>query len=101
MRCTSIEENKCWNRIKFKLTRNSIRLFVDFLHIDVVNLPFLKWVGLVGTFDFLFWAFICIMRPLIAFEAFHLTDVSSNRLTCTSTTITTVVNLMSTLVVLV
>src|SRR3954462_8318649 len=101
MRCTSIEENKCWNRIEFELTRNSIRLFVDFLHIDVVNLPFLKWVGLVGSFSFLFWAFICIMPHLLAFEAFNLTDVSLNRLTSTSTSITTVVALMSTLVVLV
>src|SRR3954467_5855496 len=101
MRCTSIEENKCWNRIKLELTRNSIRLFVDFLHIDVVNLSFLKWVGLVGTFDFLFWAFISIMPQLLAFEAFNLTDVPFCRLTSTSTTISTVVALMSTLVVLV
>src|SRR3954468_8996508 len=101
MRCTSIKENKCWNRIEFELTSNSIRFFIDFLHIDVVNLSFLKWVGLVGSFSFLFWAFICIMPHLFAFEAFNLTDVSFNRLTCTSTTITTVVALMSTLVVLV
>src|SRR3954471_22960196 len=99
MRCSSIKKYKCWNRIESELTSNSIRLLIDLLHIDVVNLPFLKRVGLVGSFNFLFWAFICIMPQFLAFEAFNLTDVSLNRLT--STSITTVVALMSTLVVLV
>src|SRR3954465_16049315 len=101
MRCTSIKENKCWNRIEFELTSNSIRLLIDFLHINVVHLSLLKRVGLVGSFSFLFWAFICIMPHLFALEAFDLTDVSLNRLTSTSTSITTVVALMSTLVVLI
>src|SRR3954465_9338785 len=101
MRCTSIKENKCWNRIEFELTSNSIRFLIDLFHIDVVNLPFLKRVGLVGSFNFLFWAFICIMPQFLVFEAFNMTDVSLNRLTSTSTSITTVVALMSTLVVLV
>src|SRR4051812_40146618 len=101
MRCTNIKEKKCWNRIEFELTRNSIRLFIDFLHIDVVNLPFLKRVGLVGSFNFLFWAFICIMPQFLAFEAFNLTNVLIDRLASTSTSISTVVALISTLVVLV
>src|SRR3954471_1687616 len=101
MRCTSIEENKCWNRIEFELTRNSIRLFIDFLHIDVVNLPFLKRVGLVGSFNFLLWAFICIMPHLLALEAFNLTNVLLDRLASTATSTTTVVALISTLMVLV
>src|SRR3954464_3633118 len=101
MRCTSIKENKCWNRIEFELTIHSIRLLIDFLHIDVVHLSFLERVGLVGSFNFLFWAFICIMPHLLALEAFNLTNVLLDRLTSTSTSITTVVALVSTLVVLV
>src|SRR3954467_4585466 len=101
MRCSSIKKNKCWNRIESELTSNSIRLLIDFLHIDVVNLPFLKRVGLVGSFNFLFWAFICIMPHLLALEAFNLTNVLLDRLASTATSITTVVALISTLVVLV
>src|SRR3954471_10507442 len=99
MRCISIKENKCWNRIESELTSNSIRILIDFFHIDVVNLPFLKRVGLVGSFNFLFWAFICIMPQFLAFEALNLTNVLLDRLT--STAISTVVALISTLVVLV
>src|SRR3954466_3325850 len=98
MRCTSIEENKCWNRIEFELTRNSIRLFVDFLHIDVINLSFLKRIWLVRSFNFLLRALISIMPQLLAFEALNLTDVLF-RLVSTSTS--TMVDLMSTIVVLV
>src|SRR3954464_8361368 len=101
MRCTCIKENKCWNRIEFELTSNSVRLLIDFLHIDVVNLPFLKRVGLVGSFNFLFWAFISIMPQLLALETLNLTNVLLDRLTSTSTSMTTVVALISTLVVLV
>src|SRR3954471_14354553 len=99
MRCSSIKKYKCWNRIESELTSNSIRLFIDFLHIDVVNLPFLKRVGLVGSFNFLFWAFISIMPQLFALETLNLTDILLDRLTSTATT--TVVALISTLVVLV
>src|SRR3954463_16002176 len=98
MRCTSIKEYKCWNRIESELTSNNIRLLIDLLHIDVVHLTFLERIGLDGSFNFLFRTFICIMPHLLAFEAFNLTDVSLNRLTSTSTSITTVVALMSTLV---
>src|SRR3954469_19311748 len=99
MRCTSIKENKCWNRIEFELTSNSIRLLINFLHIDVVHLSLLKRVGLVGTFNFLFWAFICIMPHLLALETFNLTKVLLNRLASTTTSI--VVAFISTLVILV
>src|SRR3954471_8940490 len=99
MRCTSIKENKCWNRIEFELTSNSIRLLIDFLHIDVVHLSLLKRVGLVGSFYFLFWAFICIMPHLLALETLNLTNILLDRLTSTATS--TVVALISTLVVLV
>src|SRR3954463_13902253 len=99
MRCTSIKENKCWNRIESELTSNSIRLLIDFLHIDVVNLPFLKRVGLVGSFNFLFWAFISIMPQLLALKTLNLTNILLDRLTSTATS--TVVALISTLVVLV
>src|SRR3954470_3848558 len=99
MRCTSIKENKCWNRIEFELTSNSIRILIDFLHIDVVHLSLLKRVGLVGSFNFLFWAFIFIVPSLLAFEALTLTDVSFCRLT--SIAIPTVVVLVSTLVILI
>src|SRR3954471_8933382 len=99
MRCPSIKENKCWNRIEFELTSNSIRLFINVFHIDVVHLSLLKRVGLVGSFNFLFWAFICIVPSFLAFEALNLTDVSFCRLTPITTT--TVVFLVSSLVVLI
>src|SRR3954471_17409450 len=101
MRCTSVKEYKCWNGIESDLTSNGIRLLIDLLHIDVVNLSFLKRIGLVRSFNFLLRALISIMPQLLAFEALNLTDVLSSRLTSTSTIIPTVVALMSTLVVLI
>src|SRR3954465_7270405 len=101
MRCTSIKENKCWNRIEFELTSNSIRFLIDLFHIDVVHLSLLKRVGLVGSFNFLFWAFICIMHHILALEALNLTIIFLDRLASTATSTTTVVALMCTLVVLV
>ena len=101
MRCTSIKENKCWNRIEFELTSNSIRILIDFLHIDVVHLSLLKRVRLVGSLNFLFRAFICIMPHILALETFNLTNVLLDRLASTATSITTMVALISTLVVLV
>src|SRR3954468_17893114 len=101
MRCTSIKENKCWNKIECELTSNSIRLLIDFLHIDVVHLSLLKRFGLVGSLNFLLWAFICIMPHLLALEAFNLTNVLLDRLASTSTSISTMVALISSLVILV
>src|SRR3954465_3133201 len=101
MRCTSIKENKCWNRIEFELTSNNIRFLIDLFHIDVVHLSLLERVGLVGSFNFFFWAFICIMPHLLTLETFNLTDISLCRLTAPSTSTSTVVTLVSTLVVLV
>src|SRR3954468_24603513 len=100
MRCTSVKEYKCWNAIEFELTSNGIRLLIDLLHIDVVNLSFLKRIGLVRSFNFLLRALISIMPQFLAFEALNLTDVLF-RLASTSTSISTIVALMSTLVVLV
>src|SRR4051812_21270879 len=71
MRCVSIKKNKCWKIIKLELTSHSIRLLIDFFHIDVVHLSLLERVGLVGSLNFLFWAFICIMPHILALEAFH------------------------------
>src|SRR4051812_8710250 len=99
MRCTSIKENKCWNRIEFELTSNSIRFLIDLFHIDVVHLSLLKRVGLVGSFNFIFWAFICIMPHLLALETFNLTKILLDRLASTTTCI--VVVLVPTLVILV
>src|SRR3954468_10014958 len=105
MRCTSIKEKKCWNRIEFELTSNNIRILINFLHIDVVHLSLLKRVRLVGSFNFLFWAFICIMPHLLALETFNLTKIFLDRLASTTTSTTTstsiVVALISTLVILV
>src|SRR3954464_979194 len=101
MRCSSIKKNKCWNRIEFELTNNNIWLLIDFLHIDVVHLSLLKRVGLVGSFNFLFWAFICIMPHLLALETLNLTNILLDRLASTATSTTTVVALISTLVILV
>src|SRR3954471_11988933 len=97
MRCTSIKENKCWNRIEFELTSNSIWLLIDFLHINVVHLPLLKRVGHIGSFNFIFWAFICIMPHLLALETFNLTKILLGSLASTSI----VVALISTLMILV
>src|SRR3954462_1060057 len=101
MRCTSIKEYKCWNGIESELTSNNIKLLIDLFHIDVVNLSFLKRIGLVRSFKFLLRALISIMPQLLPFEALNLIDVPFCRLTSTSTTIPTVVDLMSTLVVFV
>src|SRR3954468_6800285 len=101
MRCSSIKKNKCWNRIESELTSNSIRLLINLLHIDVVHLSLLKRVGLVGSFNFLFWAFICIMPHLFALEAFNLTEILLDRLASTTTSTSIVVALVSTHVVFV
>src|SRR3954470_3598330 len=101
MRCTSIKENKCWTRIEFELTSNSIRFLIDFLHINVVHLSLLERVGLVGSFNFLFWAFICIMPHLLALEKFNLTKILLDRLASTTTSTSIVVVLVPTLVILV
>src|SRR3954463_2973218 len=101
MRCTSIKENKCWNRIEFELTSNSIRFLIDLFHIDVVHLSLLERVGLVGSFNFIFWAFICIMPHLLALETFNLTKILLDRLASTTTPTSIVVALISTLVILV
>src|SRR3954469_22321695 len=98
MRCTSIKENKCWNKIEFELTSNSIRFLIDFLHIDVVDLSLLKRVGFVGSFNFLFQAFICIIPHFLALETLNLTKILLDRLASTSTSTTTMVALISTLV---
>src|SRR3954466_8295847 len=101
MRCTSIKKNKCWNRIEFELTSHSIGLLIDFLHIDVVHLSLLERVGLVGSFNFLFWAFICIMSHLLALETFNLTKILLDRLASTTTSTSIVVAFVSTLVILI
>src|SRR4051812_7270042 len=101
MRCASIKKNKCWKIIKLELTSHTIRLFIYLFHIDVVHLSLLERVGLVGSFNFLLWAFICIVTNFLAFEALNLTDVSFCRLTPITITISSVVALVSTLVVLV
>src|SRR3954466_4982503 len=99
MRCSSIKKNKCWNRIESELTSNSIRLLINFLHIDVVHLSLLKRVGLVGSFKFIFWAFICIMPHLLALETLNLTNILLDRRASTATS--TMVALISTLVIFV
>src|SRR3954466_3253125 len=101
MRCSSIKKNKCWNRIESELTSNSIRFLIDFLHIDVVHLSLLERVGIVGSFNFLFWAFICIMPHLLALETFNLTEILLDRLASTATSTSIVVALISTLVIFV
>src|SRR3954462_10641421 len=75
MRCASIKKNKCWNTIEFELTSHSIRFFINFFHIDVVHLSLLEGIGLVGTFNFLFWALISIVSHLLTLEAFNLTEI--------------------------
>src|SRR3954468_14274336 len=97
MRCTSIKNNKCSNRIEFELTSHNIRFLIYFFHIDVVHLSLLERVGLGGSFNLLFWALICIVSHLLTLETFNLTEIFLYRLTSTST----VVALVSTLVILI
>src|SRR4051812_21850679 len=99
MRCVSIKKNKCWKIIELELTSYSIRLFIYFYHIDVVHLSLLERVGLVGSFNFLFWAFIFIMPHLLTLETLNPTEIFLYRLTPITTS--TVVALLSTLVVLI
>src|SRR3954464_746166 len=101
MRCASIKKNKCWNRIEFELTSNSIRFLIDLFHIDVVHLSLLEGVGLVGSLNFLFWAFICIIPHLLALETFNLTKILLDRLASTTISTSIVVVLVPTLVILV
>ena len=101
MRCTSIKKNKCWNRIESELTSHSIGLLINLFHIDVVHLSLLERVGLGGSFNLLFWAFICIMPHLLALETFNLTKILLDRLASTTTSTSIMVALISTLVVLV
>src|SRR3954462_10690624 len=93
------QKNKCWKRINLEITSHSIRFFINFFHIDVVHLSLLERVGLVGSFNFLLWAFICIMPSFLAFEALNLTDISFRRLPPIA--VPTVVAPVSTLVVLI
>src|SRR5215216_1285838 len=95
------QKEQMLERIEFELTSNSIWLFIDFLHIDVVHLSLLKRFGLVGSFNFLFWAFICIIPHPLALETFNLTKILLDRLASTATSISIVVALISTLVILV
>src|SRR3954469_10565309 len=99
MRCAGIKKNKFWKRIKLELTSHSIRFLIDIFHIHVVHLSLMEMVGLLGSFNFLFWAFICIVPSFLAFEALNLTDISFSRMT--SIAIPTVVASVSTLVVLI
>src|SRR5215216_548921 len=101
MRCASIKKNRCWNRIEFELTSHNIGLLINFFHIDVVHLSLLERVELVGSFNFLFWEFICIIPHLLALEAFNLTKILLDRLASTTTSTSIVVVLVPTLVILV
>jgi hypothetical protein len=47
---------------------------INLLHIDVIDMPLLEWIGLV-SFIFLLWAIICIMPSLVALIAFYLTNI--------------------------
>src|SRR4051812_41965513 len=96
MRCVGIKKDKCWKGINLELTSHSIRLLMDFLHIDVVHMTLLKRVWLVGSISLLFWALICIVPSFLALETFNLTDVSLSWMIPIA--ISTMVTLVSTLV---
>src|SRR3954469_10457245 len=99
MRCTSIKKNKCWYRIEFELTSHNIRFLINLFHIDVVHLSLLERVGLVGTFNFLFWELISTVPHILTLEAFNLIEIFLDRLTSTTTSTSIVVDLVSTLMV--
>src|SRR3954467_7753115 len=99
MRCASNKKNKCWNRIEFELTSHSIRFLINFFHIDVVHLSLLEGIGLIGTFNFLFWELISIVPHLLTLKAFNMTETFLDKLTSTTTSTSIVVALVSTLVV--
>ena len=75
MQCTSIKRDECWKSINLELTKHSIRLLLDFLHIDVVHMALLKWVWLFCIINFLLWTLIGIVPHLLTLETFHLTRI--------------------------
>ena len=46
MRCTSIKKNKGGKRLNQKLTYNHVWLLFNLLHVNVVHLSFVEWIGL-------------------------------------------------------
>src|SRR4051812_17686894 len=90
------QKDKCWKGINLELTSHSIRLLMDFLHINVVHMTLLKRVWLVGSINLIFGAFMCIVPIFIALETFNLTDVPLSWLIPIA--ISTMVTLVSTLV---
>ena len=49
MRCTSIKKNKGSKRLNQKLTNNRVWLLFNLLHVDVVHLSFVEWIGLLSS----------------------------------------------------
>ena len=49
MRCTSIKKNKGGKRLNQKLTDNRVWLLFNLLHINVVHLSFVEWIGLLPS----------------------------------------------------
>ena len=49
MRCTSIKKNKGGKRLNQKLTDNCVWLPFNLLHVNVVHLSFVEWIGLLPS----------------------------------------------------
>ena len=51
-------------------------LTIHILHVDMIHMPLLKWVGLGSFFSFPLWTISCVMPLVPAFEARYLTKIS-------------------------
>ena len=49
MRCTSIKKNKSGKLLNQKLTYNRVWLLFNLLHVNVVHLSFVEWIGLLPS----------------------------------------------------
>ena len=74
MRCTGSKKNKSGKRLNQKLTDNCVWLLFNLLHVNVVHLSFVKWIGLLPsapiTISILCFRALCgIVSSLPALEA--------------------------------
>ena len=49
MGCTSIKKNKGGKRLNQKLINNRVWLLFNLLHVNVVHLSFVEWIGLLPS----------------------------------------------------
>ena len=78
MRCTGIKKNKSGKGLNQKLTYYRVRLLFNLLHVNVVHLSFVEWIGVLPSASISvsipsFGAIIGIVPYLPALKASNLT----------------------------